>query len=44
MNNKNQHNGLLYGTNKEVTGIIYRCPNYTGPMKFDSMERRAILK
>ena len=28
--NKRQHNGLLYGFNKEVIGIIYRCPNYTG--------------
>lgn len=30
-NNKNkQHNGLLYGYDAEVTGIIYKCPNYTG--------------
>ena len=31
--NKQQHNGLLYGFNKEVTGIIYRCINYTGAFK-----------
>ena len=32
-NNKQVHNGLLHGFNKEVTGIIYRCPNYTGPFR-----------
>jgi len=32
-NNKQQHNGLLYGFGNQVTGIIYRCVNYTGPFK-----------
>ena len=32
--NKQQHNGMLYGWNGEVTGIIYRCPHYTGPYEF----------
>ncbi len=32
-NNKQQHNGLLYGLNGEVSGIIYRCLNYTGPFQ-----------
>ena len=31
--NKQQHNGLLYGFGNQVTGIIYRCMNYTGPFK-----------
>ena len=31
-NNKTQHNGNLYGFNSEVTGVIYRCVNYTGGM------------
>ena len=28
--NKQQHNGLLFGYKKEIAGIIYCCPNYTG--------------
>ena len=38
MNNKNQHNGLLYSFNKEVKGIIYCCPNYTGPFELNKIE------
>lgn len=29
-NNKQQHNGYRFGIGGEPTGIIYRCPNYTG--------------
>ena len=33
-NNKQQHNGYIYSPiNKEPSGIIYCCPNYTGPFK-----------
>lgn len=26
-----QHNGLLYGLNGDIVGMIVRCVNYTGP-------------
>ncbi len=29
-NDKRVHNGCLYGIGGEVTGVIYRCPHYTG--------------